>query len=67
MIELKNEIISENLIKHYAEDDQGNKYYIIQLETGVEYVDAVDIIPCRYTYVATDKKIEEIDNNINQE
>ena len=58
MIELKSEII-EGLIKHYAEDSQGNKYYIKQVETGIEYQEAVDLIPCKYTYEVTDKKIEE--------
>ena len=63
MIELKTEILNERLIKHYAEDSQGNKYYIIQVETGIEYDEAVDVIPCRYTYVVTNKKIEEIEED----
>lgn len=48
-----------NLIKHYAEDENGNKYYIKQVETGIEYSEAIDVYPCRYTYKATDKKVEE--------
>lgn len=63
MIELKTEITEDNLIKHYAEDSQGNKYYIQQVETGIEYSEAIDVIPCRYTYVVTDKKIEEIEED----
>lgn len=59
MINLKTEIIDNKFIKHYAEDEQGNKYYIKQMETGVEYSEAVDIIPCRYSYVVTDKIVEE--------
>ena len=59
MIELKTKTINDNLIKHYAEDSQGNKYYILQIETGIEYEEAIDVIPCRYTYSVTDKKIEE--------
>ena len=58
MITLKTEIIKDKLIRHYAEDEQGNKYYIRQVETGVEYSEAVDVLPCRYTYVATDKRME---------
>lgn len=58
MITLKTEIIG-NLIKHYAEDEQGVKYYIKQVETGVEYDEAVDILPCRYTYVATEKVVQD--------
>ena len=48
-----------NLIKHYAEDENGNKYYIKQVETDVEYNEAVDVYPCRYTYVAIDKTVVE--------
>lgn len=61
MIELKIEILDNNFIKHYAEDSLGNKYYIKQVETGIIYEEAIDIIPCRYTYVVTDKKIEELE------
>ena len=61
MIELKTEYpyMNLNLIRHYAEDSQGNRYYIKQVETGIEYSEAVDVYPCKYTYVVTDKKIEE--------
>lgn len=59
MIEIKTEIIKEKLIRHYAEDENGVKYYIKQVETGIEYDEAIDVIPCRYTYVATNKKIED--------
>ena len=59
MVELKTEIIDEKFIKHYAEDEQGNKYYIKQVETGIEYEEAIDVLPCKYTYIVTDKKIEE--------
>jgi hypothetical protein len=50
----------ENLIKHYALDEQGNKYYIKQNETGLVYDEAVDVYPCRYTYTALDEKIETL-------
>ena len=48
-----------NLIKTFAEDENGDKYYIKQVETGTEYAEAVDVYPSKYTYIATDKKIEE--------
>jgi hypothetical protein len=32
-----------------------------QIETGNVYEDAVDVIPCRYTYEETDIPIEEFD------
>lgn len=43
------------LIRH--ESDAG--VYIRQIETGVEYAAAVDVIPCRYTYEETERVIEE--------
>ena len=49
-----------NLIKHYAENENGERFYIKQVETGIEYSEAVDVYPCRYTYEATDKKIETV-------
>lgn len=59
LIDENSELIP-NLIKHYAEDDNGKKYYILQVETGIEYAEAIDIYPCRYTYKPTNKLIEEI-------
>ena len=31
-----------------------------QVETGIIYDDASDVIPCRYTYEETDEPIEQI-------
>lgn len=36
-----------------------DKYYILQNETGIEYVDAMDTIPCKYTYSETTKEKEQ--------
>lgn len=49
------EMISETLIKHYS--DEGFK--ILQKETGILYDEAIDVIPCRYTYEETDIPIIE--------
>lgn len=49
------EKINERLVRHYS--DKG--VYIRQLQTGIEYSEAVDVIPCRYNYVETDKPIEQ--------
>lgn len=51
-------IISEiiengNRIHHYS--DAG--FRILQNETGVVYDDAVDVMPCKYTYSETDELI----------
>lgn len=64
MIELKVEKINNRLEKHYAEDENGVRYYILQVETRVEYAEAIDLVPCRYTYKATDKIIEEVQDGI---
>lgn len=48
------EIINERLVRHYS--DQGKT--ILQEETGIEYSEAVDVIPCRYTYEETENDIE---------
>ena len=43
-----------NLYRNYS--DTG--YYIIQIETGVEYAEAIDVENAPYTYAETDKPIE---------
>ncbi len=54
-------ILTENTedgrIRHYS--DAG--YKIRQVETGAIYDDAVDYIPCRYTYVETDEPVDDGD------
>lgn len=56
---LKSEKINERLIRHFS--DEG--CYIKQVETGIEYSEAVDVIPCKYTYEETDKPIEINEKN----
>ena len=53
------EKVSERLVRHYS--DEG--FYIKQIETGIEYSEAVDVVPCKYTYEETDKPLEEIIEN----
>ena len=70
MIELKvqrpfidaNGVERVNLEKHYAEDENGVKYKVKQLETGIIYDEAVDLVPCRYTYEATEEQVEQIED-----
>lgn len=45
---------NKTLIKHYS--DQG--YYILQKETGIQYEEAIDVVPCIYTYIETTNKLE---------
>ena len=55
---LKSELIENGeRIHHWS--DAGLK--IRQVETGIVYDDAVDVMPCRYSYEETDEPIEEAD------
>ena len=55
---LKSEIIENGeRIHHWSDAD----LKIRQIETGILYEDAVDNVPCRYTYEETDEPIEEAD------
>lgn len=58
---VKVEQINEKLIRHYSD----NNKYILQNETGIEYVEAVDVIPCRYTYSEMERDIEIVEENNN--
>lgn len=49
------EQVSEMCIRHYS--DQGLK--LRQIETGILYDDAVDVIPCRYTYEESEEPITD--------
>ena len=51
------EKIDERFVRHYS--DEG--FYLLQVETGIEYSDAIDVVPCRYSYEETDKVIEDDD------
>lgn len=59
---IQTEMIGERIL-HYS--DRNMK--IRQVETGKLYEDAIDVMPCQYTYEETDIPIpvdeEEIDDN----
>lgn len=44
-----------NLYKSYSDEN----FYIKQIETGIEYIEAIDVEGAPYTYEETNKKIEE--------
>ena len=48
----------ENLVLTYAEDENGKRYKVLQVETGVKYDEAVDVYPCPYTYKTTKEPVE---------
>lgn len=51
------EMISPKRVHHYS--DAG--MMIRQIETGHLYEDAVDRVPCKYTYEETDTPIPEVE------
>lgn len=48
----------ERFIRHYSDENK----YILQVETCVEYSDAIDLYPSAYTYEETDHEIEPIED-----
>ena len=44
-------------ITHYS--DSGKK--IVQVETGVEYDSATDVIPCQYTYEESENDVDAVE------
>lgn len=47
--------ISDSLVRHYSDV----AVMLRQVETGILYSDAVDVVPCRYTYIETDTPVEQ--------
>lgn len=47
-------------IKHYSDQDM----MIRQIETDILYEEAVDYVPCKYTYEETDEPIAHPDETI---
>ena len=51
---IKTELLNEGtLIRHYSDEDM----MILQNETGLEYPEAIDAVPCAYTYTETSNPI----------
>ena len=55
----KVKIGSRELLHTYSD----NNKYILQVETNVEYNEAYDVIPCKYTYTETEEEIIKEENN----
>ena len=47
-------INNKELLHTYSDSNK----YILQVETNINYNEAYDVIPCRYTYVETEEEIE---------
>jgi hypothetical protein len=53
---IKTELLKDGtLIRHYS--DSGMK--LLQVETGNVYDEAIDIVPCKYTYEETNEPTEQ--------
>ena len=50
-------INNKDFVKTFS--DEGK--YIQQVETGIKYSEAIDILPSKYTYVETNEPIEVVD------
>ena len=58
---IKTELLKDGtLIRHYS--NIGMK--LLQVETGIEYDEAIDIVPCQYTYEETETPIEVTEEDI---
>ena len=61
------------LIEEYIDDNTRVYHYsdehfkIMQIETGILYDDAIDVVPCRFTYEETDIPIEEPEEDVEPE
>jgi hypothetical protein len=52
-------IKNKQFIKTYSDENK----YILQVETGYKYNEAIDVTPLRYTYVETDEVFEDVETN----
>jgi hypothetical protein len=60
---LVEEMLTPTRVHHYS--DAG--MMIRQIETGHLYEDAVDRVPCRWTYEETDEPIPEVEREVENE
>lgn len=56
------EILNDKLIRHHSDSNKR----IRQIETNIVYDEAVDLLPCRYTYVETDEDIYGGEDNADE-
>ena len=53
---IKTEILKDGtLIRHYSD----KRMKLKQVETGFVYDEAIDVIPCKYTYEETNEIVEQ--------
>lgn len=47
---------NNSLVRHYSDKN----FLLLQVETNIKYQEAIDVVPCKYTYTETDEIIEDI-------
>lgn len=58
---IKTELLKDGtLIRHYSDRDMK----LLQVETGMVYDEAIDVVPCQYTYEETKTPIETTEEYI---
>lgn len=57
---LVEEMLTPTRVHHYSDEGM----MIRQTETGILYEDAVDTVPCKYTYEETDTLIPEVEREV---
>ena len=58
---IKTELLKDGtLIRHYSTEN----IKLFQVETGMVYDEAIDIVPCKYTYEETETPIETTEEDI---
>lgn len=60
---IKSEIVTFNQ-KQYRKTYSDSGYFIKQVETGIYYSEAVDVLNAEYTYIETNEKIEELPDEL---
>lgn len=51
---IKTELLGNGLVRHYSDDGHD----LLQEQTGNVYREAVDVMPCRYTYAEVERRPE---------
>ena len=55
---IRSEYVDDNTrIRHYSDENM----MIRQIQTGILYEDAVDVLPCKYNYEETDIPIDPVE------
>ena len=65
-------IDNKEFVRHYTDspiyDKEGNELpKLIQVETGYEFIDAIDLKPCKFTYIEKEESKSELNSEGSEE